>query len=446
MLSDSTPMVSVSGLGKAYSTRRAAAGGLLDALPWRSRVPADAKWVLRDVSFEVMRGETVGVIGRNGSGKSTLLQLIAGVLRPSAGAVAVNGRLAALLELGAGFNPEFSGRDNIRLGAAILGLDQVQIAQRMDDIVAFADIGEYIDQPVKRYSSGMFVRLAFAVAAHVDADILVIDEALAVGDAFFVQKCMRFMRDFMRRGTVLFCSHDIAAVTNLCDRALLLSEGRVQAIGAPKEVAARYLESLFENATVTEDESVVEGGRGVGARNGRARRDMRNDLINGSNLRNDVEVFAFDAARAAFGSGAARITEVRLLDSGGSPLAWLVGGEEVTLEIEAVASEAIVRPILGFTVKDRLGQEVFVDNTYLPYRDRPVQVLAGRTIVASFRFVFPFLPTGEYAVSPAIASGTQESHEQLHWIHDALILRVHASPVRLGLVGIPMHDISLECR
>ncbi|MFN0163515.1 MAG: ABC transporter ATP-binding protein [Burkholderiales bacterium] len=438
------PVVSVRGLGKAYSTRRTASGGLLDALPWRSRVPVDAKWVLQDVSFDVKRGETIGVIGRNGSGKSTLLQLIAGVLRPSAGTVAVDGRLAALLELGAGFNPEFSGRDNIRLGAAILGLDPVQIAQRMDHIVAFADIGDYIDQPVKRYSSGMFVRLAFAVAAHVDAEILIIDEALSVGDAFFVQKCMRFLRDFMRRGTVLFCSHDIGAVTNLCDRALLLSEGRIEAIGAPKDVAARYLETLFENSITAEDECVAEGDTGVGARDGVVRRDMRSDLFNGSNLRNDVEVFSFDAAQAAFGSGAARITDVRLLDNEGVPLAWLVGGEEVTLQIEALATEAIARPILGFTVKDRLGQEVFVDNTYLPYRDRPVQLLAGQAIVATFKFDFPYLPTGEYAVSPAIANGTQESHEQLHWIHDALVLRVHASPVRLGLVGIPMHGISLE--
>jgi len=177
-------------------------------------------WALRDVSFEVKKGETVGIIGRNGSGKSTLLQMICGTLNPTSGSIQTQGRIAALLELGSGFNPEFTGRENVYMNGAVLGLSREEIDARFDAIAAFADIGQFIEQPVKTYSSGMMVRLAFAVIAHVDADILVIDEALAVGDAFFTQKCMRFLRAFMKTGTVLFVSHDTGSVRNLCARAI----------------------------------------------------------------------------------------------------------------------------------------------------------------------------------------------------------------------------------
>src|SRR5690554_1130237 len=190
---------------------------------------------LDGISFEVKKGETVGIIGRNGSGKSTLLQIICGTLTPTAGSVETTGRIAALLELGSGFNPEFTGRENIYMYASVLGLTKEEVRDRFDDIVAFADIGDFIEQPVKTYSSGMVVRLAFAVIAHVDADILVIDEALAVGDAFFVQKCMRFLRKFMQTGTILFVSHDTSAVISLCQRSIWLAGGQMKFEGSPKE-------------------------------------------------------------------------------------------------------------------------------------------------------------------------------------------------------------------
>lgn len=185
-------------------------------------------WALQDISFEVKRGECVGIIGRNGAGKSTLLQIITGTLSPSSGTVECNGRVAALLELGSGFNPEFTGQENVYLNASILGLTKEEIDAKYDDIVAFADIGEFINQPVKSYSSGMAVRLAFAVVAHVDADILIVDEALSVGDAFFTQKCMRFLRQFMEKNTVLFVSHDTGAVNSLCNAAIMLENGRIK--------------------------------------------------------------------------------------------------------------------------------------------------------------------------------------------------------------------------
>ncbi len=213
-------------------------------------------WALRDVSFEVGRGETVAIIGRNGAGKSTLLQLICGTLTPSAGTVEVQGRVAALLELGSGFNPEYTGRENVLLNAAVLGLPREVALERMEAILAFAEIGSFIDQPVKTYSSGMTMRLAFAVAAHVDADVLLVDEALAVGDAYFQQKCMRWLRDFQRRGTLLFCGHDLGAVVGLCERAIWIDRGQLRMSGPAKDVADAY-------ASFTLAESMGLGETGV---------------------------------------------------------------------------------------------------------------------------------------------------------------------------------------
>jgi lipopolysaccharide transport system ATP-binding protein len=203
-------------------------------------------WASRGVSFQVARGETVGIIGRNGSGKSTLLQMICGTLNPTSGSVRVNGKVAALLELGSGFNPEFTGRENVYMSAAIYGLTRDQVDSRFDKIAAFADIGDHIEQPVKNYSSGMYVRLAFAVIAHVDADILVIDEALAVGDAVFTQKCMRFIRSFKATGTLLFVSHDMNSVLNLCERVIWLHEGKLREAGPAKDIAENYLQYTLQ--------------------------------------------------------------------------------------------------------------------------------------------------------------------------------------------------------
>ena len=201
---------------------------------------------LTDISFEIMKGETVGIVGKNGSGKSTLLQLITGTLTPTAGDINTTSRVAALLELGSGFNPEFSGRENVYLNASILGLSRVEIDEKLDDILAFADIGEYIDQPVKTYSSGMFVRLAFAIHANIDPDIFIIDEALAVGDAYFVHRCMLRLRQFQEQGkTILFVSHDSTAVKNLCTRAIWLKGGEVKKIGAASLAVDAYLSDLF---------------------------------------------------------------------------------------------------------------------------------------------------------------------------------------------------------
>lgn len=398
---------------------------------------------LKNISFEIKKGETVGIIGRNGSGKSTLLQIICGTLAPTGGEVRTYGRIAALLELGSGFNPEFTGRENVYLNAAVLGLSKEEIDARFDDIAAFADIGDFIEQAVRTYSSGMLVRLAFAVIVHVDAEILVIDEALAVGDAFFTQKCMRFLRNFMKNGTVLFVSHDTGAVKSLCNRVIWLEKGDVQEQGSPKEVCERYLQAFYEaqqGKSSSTKMKISAADKEVHA----AHKDQRQDFVNASNLRNDLKVFAFDPESTSFGQGGAQIASVVFCDRDGEPLTWVVGGEIVSLRVQALAHVELDAPIIGFTVKDARGQALFGDNTYLSYSDIPCFCEAGDWLEAEFRFLMPILPAGDYSVSVAIANGTQQNHIQHHWVYDAVMFKSEASSVATGLIGIPMQRISLN--
>lgn len=399
-------------------------------------------WALKDVSFVVKRGETVGIIGRNGSGKSTLLQMICGTLNQTRGSIQTYGRIAALLELGAGFNPEFSGRENVYMNGAVLGLSKEEIDQRFDDIAEFADIGDFIEQPVKTYSSGMMVRLAFAVIAHVDADILVIDEALAVGDAFFTQKCMRFLRAFMKNGTILFVSHDTGSVRNLCNKAIWLEKGSILQQGTPKDVCENYLEAFYEaqqgKSTTTRIKATKQ------SQSIEVVKDQRQEFINASNLRNDLKLFEFDPDAPSFGKGRAQITSVQFLNAQGHTLAWIVGGEEVLLKVEVIAHSMLDSPIIGFHVKDKLGQALFGDNTHLSYMENPVVCEDGDRLVAEFTFLMPRLAAGDYSVSVAIANGSQQDHVQHHWIHDAIYFKSESTSVASGLIGIPMSNIDFN--
>lgn len=408
-------------------------------------------WALRDVTFGIARGETVGIIGTNGSGKSTLLQMVCGTLEPTSGRVVTTGRIAALLELGAGFDPEFTGRQNVQLNAAIYGLPQEVIAARFDSITAFADIGDFIDRPVKTYSSGMFVRLAFAVIAHVDADILVIDEALAVGDVFFTQKCMRFLRAFKERGTILFVSHDTGAVVNFCDRALWLSNGELREAGPAKEVCEHYLASqyarmqkvdLVPSSTTAAAVPAVEPVSLAEVE----KIDMRLAYLNTAGLRNDIKVLDLKPSDHGFGTGGATIELARFTDLKGRELAWVVGGERVRFEMIARAHVPIARAVLGFFIKDRLGQVLFGENTHVTYAHSAVPVESGGTVRATFSFRIPILPPGSYSIDVAIADGTHENHVQLCWLHDATTLQSHAASVAIGLVGVICDEITLESR
>ncbi|MGU7773631.1 ABC transporter ATP-binding protein [Burkholderia sp. MR1-5-21] len=409
-----------------------------DAVHRRGEALSNVFWALHDVSFSVAAGETVGIVGRNGSGKSTLLQIVCGTLAPTQGDIVVRGKVAALLELGSGFDVEYTGRENIYLNAQLYGLSRQQIDERYDSIVAFADIGEFIDQPVKTYSSGMFVRLAFAVIAHVDADILVIDEALAVGDAFFNQKCFRFLHDFKRHGTILFVSHDTSTIRKLCSRAIWIDSGRIVAQGKPADVCAAYLEARYSPA-----------GNGVPAVPvepvlDEASQDYRRERINATALRNDIQVLAFNHQSQAFGEGGARIVDVAFFDDEARRLDWIVGGETVTLRVTIAVDEPLVSPIVGFYLKNERGQELIGENTYATFADRPVSCDAGDALCAEFSFIMPVLPIGSFSVNVAIAEGTQYDHVQHHWIHDALPLQVHASRVCHALMGVPMVHVGLS--
>lgn len=460
--------ISVQNIGKMYTLyknpRDRLKQSLWYALPkfLRSSQPPEFYkefWALRDVSFEVKKGEPLGIIGKNGSGKSTLLQIIAGTLAPSWGAVQVKGRVAALLELGSGFNPEFTGRENVYLNGSILGLSREEVNARFDDIAAFADIGQYIDQPIKLYSSGMAMRLAFAVIAHVDADILIVDEALTVGDVLFVQKCMRFLRRFCEKGTLLLVTHDASAVLSFCNQAIWLHHGAVQRVGYPKTVTDAYLRHLFgktQNAaesqpaptvtTASERYNPGQPKQGVIANpEDTDTVDYRLGFLKLKQLPQNLEIGPFEIDSDSFSNGKAEITNVTLLDIQNQPVATISGGELVTLRVTAQALHPFDDPIVGFYMRDRLGQTLFGDNTYLSTQPSKFVVPAGHQVCASFTFRMPILPSGDFSITAAVATGTPLDHEMLHWIYDAVTIKSN-SPRGLitGLVGVPMAKITLE--
>jgi lipopolysaccharide transport system ATP-binding protein len=438
-------VIDVAELGKCFRLHTHPSGRLMDVLS-RGRLGGGTDfWALKGVSFSVRRGSTVGIIGANGSGKSTLLQVIAKTLQATEGKLLVKGRVAALLELGAGFNPELTGRENLRMSAALYGLTGAALDAVAPAIEAFAEIGDFLDQPVKRYSSGMFVRLAFAVIAHVKADVLIVDEALSVGDAYFAQKCMRFLHAFRQTGSVLFVSHDMSSVKSLCDHVVWLEAGVVVAQGDPKDIADAYLERLYAR------EQRVDGVVGVGSSTmpkpqqtiSRPHTDVRAAAIQTLGLVNVIKVFQFNNDKQ-FGAGAALIDSVRVLGSDGEPVSSLEGMGRVRIEIRAVASRDLVAPIIGFFLRNRLGLNVLGDNTYLVHREQPIRLAAGQAICGVFEFVMPALPKGAYSLCVAIATGTNQEHEQQHWINDAVMLESVANHVHADVFGLPMLAIGLE--
>src|SRR5450759_190899 len=401
-------------------------------------------WALKDVSFEIKKGETVGIIGRNGSGKSTLLQIICGTLSPTGGSVQTNGRIAALLELGSGFNPEFTGRENVYMNAAVLGLSKEEVDERFDDIAAFADIGEFIEQPVKTYSSGMYVRLAFAVIAHVDADILVVDEALSVGDAVFTQKCMRFIRSFQENGSLIFVSHDTASVLNLCKSGIWLKNGGIEQIGTAKSVSEAYLQYTLQEIYGDESKLISIAPAAIGDE------AYTKETVPDTETPPAIDYGAVASVRDNIGAakgwktGRADIGSVALTRLSPGPEGVFEGGERVRMTVRVKADEPLQNPILGFLVRDRLGQDLFGENT-LPFSNRePTPIGAGMTFEGVFEFRLPMLPNGQYAVMASVADGDLHDHVQHHWMHDALIINVYSNKIRYGLVGIPFERVELK--
>lgn len=399
---------------------------------------------LSELSLSVHKGECLGVIGKNGSGKSTLLQILAGTLQPSSGSVSRPEKVAALLELGTGFNHEFTGKENIFLYGAINGLSKDQVATIYDSVVEFSGLNEFMEQPLRTYSSGMVVRLAFSLLTHLEPDVLIIDEALAVGDAAFVQKCMRWLRGFIKEKTVILVSHDLSAITNLCSRAIWLREGKVVFDGHPKRATELYLESIYEEqpAGIAEpDDKVAEDADPV------AHKDLRHDALSKPELRNNLTFFQFDPEAESFGKRKATIEQVELLDEGGMPISLTAGGEVVRIRVKVRADEAVSSPIIGFGVKNRLGQELFHDNTYLSSHNReaaPLEIEAGARFTAEFVFRMPYFHSGDYFIFAAVATGTHDDHAQQHWVHEALKFTSNPNRICLGLIGLPMIDVSLR--
>ena len=436
------PIIDLKDVSKVYAIFKRPEDRLKQMI-FRRRKYFDDYWALREVSLSVSRGEAVALVGRNGSGKSTLLQIINGTLPPTTGTVMTRGRVGAMLELGAGFNPEFTGRENIHLAGAVYGMSREEVDARFAAIEDFAEIGDFLDQPVKLYSSGMYARLAFAVMAHMNADILIVDEILSVGDAAFAQKCMRFIRKFRERGTLLFVSHDVAAVLALCDRAVWMDAGAVRAIGAAKEICQAY-QAEIESARNQGHAFHIGGARKGAQPEVELPVDHREALLNEAQLAPKIELYDFDPNAPWFGDRQATINAVRLLGADGEPLAALEGGEDVILEARVTAHAPITAPIIGFIVRDRLGQHLFGDNTFLTFRDAPRAAQADEEIVARFSFRMPYLAAGDYAVTVAIVSGTQAEHVHHHWMDEALLFKVSVIREAKGLMGIPMRRIDLD--
>ncbi|ENM5736234.1 ABC transporter ATP-binding protein [Vibrio mimicus] len=374
-------------------------------------------WALKNVSMDLRKNETLGIIGQNGSGKSTLLQIICGTLSPTSGSTKTQGKVAALLELGAGFNPEYTGRENVYLNASMYGLSAQDIEEKMNSIIDFSEIGEHIDQPVKTYSSGMYVRLAFSVIANIDADILVIDEALAVGDAHFQQKCMRFLNKFKEHGSIFFVSHDTSAMISFCDRVVWLHKGEVVASGNPKTVCEEYLSFLHQEHT----------GQGSGCV---------------SELKVSKAVSGDNQHARSFGDGAAQITRCILTDCNrDKEVVSIDSRTKVKLRVSFVANKDLSSLIVGFIVKDRLGQYIFGDNTFDKNVSGFGSICESESGEVVFSFVMPEFSPGTYSISVAIASGTPNNHVQHHWIHEAVIFNSLTDIDTGVLLKVPLDDI-----
>jgi ABC-type polysaccharide/polyol phosphate transport system ATPase subunit len=381
-------LIQVQNVSKLYRLYRRPFDRIREILPFQTRAFHTDFWALRDINFSVEKGETLGIMGPNGCGKSTLLQIICGILQPTTGRVVARGRVAALLELGAGFNPEFSGRENVLLNGEIMGLGRAAIERALPAIEAFAEIGEFIERPVKEYSTGMYVRLAFATAIHVDPDILVVDEALAVGDAVFANRCVRKFHELReRKVTVLFVSHDLGLVKQLSDRAILLSGGRIVVEGQPPAVVNRYVGMVLDR-----ERRGDEAPRLPGELPGRIRHGDRSSEIVGFDLINDA----------------------------GRVCSAVRAGEMMTVRVRSRFYEERCDPMVGILIRTRIGMEVYGTNTRLEglhlgsYRP-------GDELEVDFRFPCRLTPQ-QYTLTAATQNPDGTSHD---WLDDAISRVAH---------------------
>ncbi|WGK55941.1 ABC transporter ATP-binding protein [Pantoea sp. SS70] len=393
----------VSGVGKAYKIYQRKVHRLIEWMVPGIKAQHTLKWILKDISFEINEGEAVGIIGINGAGKSTLLKLITGTAKPTSGSIDIAGRVAAMLELGMGFHADFTGRQNVFMSGQLLGLSVEQINTLMPEIESFAEIGDYIDQPVRVYSSGMQVRLAFSVATAIRPDILIIDEALSVGDAYFQHKSFERIREFRRNGTtLLLVSHDKQAIQSICDRAILLNKGEIAMEGEPESVMDYY------NALLADKE------------------------------KKSIKLSSNDGKLATLsGTGEASISDIKLLNAEGASIETLHVGQSITLKISVMVNETIDELVVGYAIKDRLGQPVFGTNTY-HMKKVLNNVLAGRKVEYEFTFDVN-LGIGSYSLAVALHSSDTHVARNYEWRDLALVFTVVNSGKQsfIGVAWIP---------
>lgn len=386
-------------------------------------------WALKDVSFEVKKGETVGIIGRNGCGKSTLLQMICGTLNPTNGSIQTNGRIAALLELGSGFNPEFTGRENVYMNAAVLGLSNEEIDMRFDDIVAFADIGEFVEQPVKTYSSGMVVRLSFAVAINVDPEILIVDEALSVGDELFQRKCFSRIEAIRANGaTILFVSHSGGTIVELCDRAVLMDAGEKLAVGLPKQIVGRYQKLLYAPADKRDaireqirraDEHVLESASGVEVQSAEEHASLQHI----QELQESLDPNLKPSSTIEYESHGAYIESPAVLTLAGQQVNGLVRGKTYRYAYTVRFTKSASNVRFGMLIKTTSGVELGGGVSANSVRDSLAYVKAGSIYRVEFRFHCALNP-GVYFLNAGVVGDVDGNETYLHRLIDIAMFRV----------------------
>ncbi len=411
--------IKVNNVGKCYEMYGKPSHRLWQTLTMGRKTFYKEFWALRDINFEVKRGECVGIIGRNGSGKSTLLQIIAGTLTPTTGNAEVKGRVAALLELGSGFNPEFTGHENVYMNASILGLTKTEIDAKYDAIVTFADIGDFIDQPVKTYSSGMMVRLAFAVQVMVEPDILIVDEALTVGDIRFQLKCFDHIEKLKTNGTtIVFVSHSSDDVVRLCQTVYWLDKGIVRKCGTAKEVVEEYHAFMVHNTTAIKEvpSSTTKG------------MPDEHDLL--APIPNNA---------IANGEGGAQIESIGFFNANDESISILYSPQHVRITFKMKVKERLETPYVGFQIVNRIGIRIMGSNNHVLKEDLPLMD-AGSTYLIHFKFPFPEIENGEYLIAAGVSDGTIEHHVRHHFVADAYHFTFHSASLyqrQLVLLKLP---------
>lgn len=381
-------------------------------------------YALHNVSFDVKRGETVGIIGTNGSGKSTILKIITGVLNPSGGHVEIDGRISALLELGAGFNMEYTGIENIYLNGTMIGFSREEIDAKMQDILDFADIGDFVHQPVKTYSSGMFVRLAFAVAINIDPEILIVDEALSVGDVFFQAKCYKKFEDFKKMGkTILFVSHDLGSISKYCDRVVLLNRGKKLAEGSPKEMVGMYKRIMVNQDKA---EEIAAHQMDMSAFDEEEEKEIKEAVCEGLwknhyNLNPNVD---------EYGNGAAEIVDFAIVDENGNYNSAIMKGSRFRLKSKVKFKQDIQNPIFTYTFKNIQGVAITGTNTMYEKKDVPL-AKEGETYVATFEQDM-FLQGGEYLLSMSCTGYRDGEFQVYHRLYDVCNVTVVSDKNTVG--------------